>query len=168
MTTTPEKFMVEEDGLICPTVGKWAEDKYRLLFLYDELFASGMKYKWDRRVYIDLYAAAGYSKIQDTETILKSSPLLALSVSAPFDKYIFCEEKADLLEALEIRCKRMAPTADISYIAGSCDAMVEKICSEIPKPTATNKVLCLCLVDPCDFGMKFATIQRLSDFFTDF
>jgi hypothetical protein len=78
MTTTPEKFTVEDDGLICPPVRKWAEEKYRLLFLYDELFASGMKYKWDRRVYIDLYAGAGYNKIQDTETILKGSPTRCL------------------------------------------------------------------------------------------
>jgi three-Cys-motif partner protein len=168
MMTTPENVTVEDDGLVCPIVRRWAEEKYRLLFLYDELFASGMKYKWDRRVYIDLYAGAGYSKIQDTETILKGSPLLALSVSAPFDKYIFCEEDDVLLDALKIRCKRMAPTAVIAYIAGSCDAKVEKICSEIPKPATTNKVLCLCLVDPFDFGMKFTTIKRLSKVFTDF
>ena len=127
-----------------------------------------MKYKWDRRIYIDLYAGAGYSRIQDTDRILKGSPILALSVSVPFDKYILCEEDDELREALEIRCKRMAPKADISYVAGSCDDEVEKICAEIPKPSITNKVLCLCVVDPFDFGMKFATIKRLSKIFTDF
>ena len=30
-----------DDGLICPDVGGWAEDKYRLLALYDQLFSTG-------------------------------------------------------------------------------------------------------------------------------
>ena len=33
----------EDDGLICPDVGGWAETKYRLLALYDALFSTGMK-----------------------------------------------------------------------------------------------------------------------------
>src|ERR1019366_713286 len=32
----------EDDGLICPEVGGWAENKYRLLALYDKLFSTGM------------------------------------------------------------------------------------------------------------------------------
>lgn len=168
MTTTPENLSVEDDGLVCPIVRRWAESKYRLIFLYDELFASGMKYKWDQRVYIDLYSGAGYSKIQGTERILKGSPVLALTVSVPFDKYIFCEEDKELREVLEIRAKRIAPEANIVFIPGNCDDKVDDICKEIPKPSASNKVLCLCLVDPFDFGIKFNTIRKLSKFFTDF
>ncbi len=53
-----QNLFLENDGLPCPDVGSWAETKYRLLGLYDELFSTGMKYKWDQRVYIDLYAGA--------------------------------------------------------------------------------------------------------------
>ena len=80
----------EDDGLICPEVGGWAENKYRLLALYDKLFSTGMKNKWDQRVYIDLYAGAGYSRIQGTKTVLMGSPIIALTVPDTFDKYIFC------------------------------------------------------------------------------
>ena len=52
-----------------PKVHHWAEDKYRLLAFYDELFSSGMKKKWDQRVYIDLYAGAGFSHIQGTRRV---------------------------------------------------------------------------------------------------
>lgn len=62
--------IIEDDGLICPEVGSWAEEKYRLLALYDELFSTGMKYKWDQRVYIDLYAGAGYGRIKGSKKIL--------------------------------------------------------------------------------------------------
>jgi three-Cys-motif partner protein len=168
MTTTAENDIVEDDGLVCPQVGRWAEEKYRLLYLYDELFATGMKYKWDKRVYIDLYSGAGYSKIQGTDRILRASPALALTVSRPFDKYIFCEENGELREALAIRAKRIAPQADVVCIGGNCDDSVSEICAEIPKPSLSNRVLCLCLVDPFDFGIKFNTIRKLSKFFTDF
>ena len=62
-----ENLFVENDGLPCPVVGSWAETKYRLLALYDELFSMGMKYKWDQRVYIDLYAGAGYARVKGTK-----------------------------------------------------------------------------------------------------
>jgi len=168
MPTSLANLRAMNDGLPAPEVRRWAEEKYRLISLYDELFASGMKHKWDQRVYIDLYAGAGYSRIQGTDTFLKGSPALALTVSAPFDKYVFCEGKPDLLEALRERTNALAPSADVTFISGSCDAEIEKLCAAIPKGSPTNKVLSLCLVDPFDFGIKFETIRRLSKVFVDF
>jgi three-Cys-motif partner protein len=168
MLTSTANLRAEDDGLTSPEVRRWAEEKYRLISLYDELFASGMKYKWDQRVYIDLYAGAGISRIQGTDTYLKGSPVLALAVSCPFDKYIFCEGKPELLEVLKQRTKTLAPSADVTFIPGSCDAEIEKLCAAIPKGSATNKVLSLCLVDPFDFGIKFETMRRLSKVFVDF
>jgi three-Cys-motif partner protein len=158
----------EDDGLTCPEVGAWAETKYRLLALYDELFSTGMKNKWAKRVYFDLYAAAGYSRIRGTKTILKGSPIIALTVPDPFDKYIFCEESPELLVALKARVERIAPTAAVAFVPGSCDSEIDKICAEIPKGSSSNKVLSLCLVDPFDFGIKFETLRRLSAVFIDF
>src|SRR5215471_15014661 len=109
MASGSENLRVDDDGLITPEVGVWAETKYRLLALYDELFSTGMKNKWDQRVYIDLYAGAGYSRIQGTSRFLKGSPIIALTATDPFDKYIFCEERDDLLAALKARTKLVAP-----------------------------------------------------------
>jgi three-Cys-motif partner protein len=159
---------VEDDGLISPEVRGWAETKYRLIALYAELFSTGMKNKWDQRVYIDLYAGAGYSRIEGTRRFLKGSPIIALTVTDPFHKYIFCEEREDLLTDLRARVQRIAPEANASYIRGNCDTQIEGICREIPKASVGNKVLSLCMVDPFDFGLKFKTLRRLSDFFVDF
>ncbi len=159
---------IEDDGLKCPEVGAWAETKHRLLALYDQLFSTGMKHKWDQRVYIDLYAGAGYARIRGTRKIIPGSPMLALNVPSPFDKYIFCEEDEELLEALKARVKRIQPNAQVAYIAGACDSHIDDICSEIPMGSPTNKVLSLCLVDPFDFGLKFKTLKRLSTVFIDF
>ncbi|MDZ4797949.1 MAG: three-Cys-motif partner protein TcmP [Bryobacteraceae bacterium] len=159
---------VEADGLLTPEVGGWAAEKYRLLALYDELFATGMKNKWDQRVYIDLYAGAGVSRVHGSGKFLKGSPLIALTLPDPFDKYIFCEGNEDLLEALKTRVERLRPQANVAYVSGSCDIEVDKILGQIPKGSATNRVLSLCLVDPFDFGLKFETLRRLSTVFMDF
>lgn len=159
---------VDDDGLISPDVGDWAETKYRLLALYDELFSTGMKNKWNQRIYLDLYAGAGYSHVQGTSKFLKGSPIIALTVTNPFDKYVFCEESEDLLSALRARVQRIAPQANVSYVLGNCDTEIERICQEIPKWSPSNKVLSLCVVDPFDFGLKFKTLHRLSSVFIDF
>lgn len=158
----------DDDGLICPDVGGWAETKYRLLALYDRLFSTGMKYKWDHRVYIDLYAGAGYSRIQGTRTVLMGSPVIALTVPDPFDQYIFCEESAELMAALQARVTRIAPAASVTFFHGSCDSEVDGIRAAIPKGSSGNRTLSLCLVDPFDFGIKFETLRRLSAVFIDF
>jgi three-Cys-motif partner protein len=171
MVTVPtglENLHEDDDGLPCPEVRRWAEEKYRLLALYDELFSTGMKHKWHQRVYIDLYAGAGQSRIQGTNTFLKGSPIIALTVTNPFDKYIFCEESEDLISALKVRTERIAPGAKVAYIPGSCDSQVARICAEIPKGSSSNNVLSLCMVDPFDFGIKFETVRQLSSFFMDF
>jgi three-Cys-motif partner protein len=156
---------VADDGLPTPEVGAWAEEKYRLIALYDRLFSTGMKRKWDQRVYIDLYAGAGYSRTKEKGTIMKGSPLIALTVPDAFDKYIFCEENPELLEALKARANRIAPGANISYVLGNCDAEIDRIFREIP---TASSVLTLCFLDPFTFGLKFETLRKLSRARIDF
>ncbi len=168
MASFLEEIQVADDGLICGEIGRWAETKYRLISLYDELFATGMKNKWDQRIYIDLYAGAGHSLIRQTDIRVKGSPILALGVPDRFDKYIFCEQSDELLQALRQRTERIAPAADVVCVHGSCDTEIEKIRRAIPRGSPTNKVLSLCLIDPFDFGIKFETVRRLSEAFVDF
>lgn len=72
---------VSDDEHFCPEVGRWAEDKHGLVSFYAKLFSTGMKDKWHERVYIELYAGAGHSRIRGTSTTIAGSPLQALSCS---------------------------------------------------------------------------------------
>lgn len=76
MPTRKEK-RVADDGLPTSPVGPWALQKYRLLDLYDTLFSTGMKRRWNRRVYIDLFSGPGHAKVRGTERIVETSPLFA-------------------------------------------------------------------------------------------
>lgn len=157
-----------DDGRVCPEVGRWTEQKHRLVSMYTTLFSSGMKDKWGKRVYVELYAGAGYSRIRGSSQLIVGSPLLALGVKHPFNKYIFCEENAENLEALKFRVEQIAPTADVVYVSGDCNKVVAEILSEIPAGSSTDTVLSLCFADPFDIGLKFETLRSLSCRFVDF
>ncbi len=158
----------KDDGLFFDEVGSWVEDKHRLVALYDSLFSTGMKNKWDSRVYIDLYAGPGLLKIRDTNKFIWGSPILALSVKDSFDKYIVCENDTESLDALKKRVASQFPHADVEFVSGSCDEQVDKIRQLIPRVTKTNRVLSFCFVDPFDLSLRFSTIKKIAEHFVDF
>lgn len=153
---------VQDDRLIIPKVGAWGETKYKLVGGYCEIFTTGMKNKWGKLVYIDLFAGAGYARINGTNKILKSSALIALSVSHKFDKYILCEEDEDKLNALKARVQREFPTADVEYVLGDSNKNIDKIISLVPKHSKESTVLRFCFVDPFSLNLHFETIEKLS------
>lgn len=158
----------QDDGFYHEEVGSWVEDKHRLLALYNELFSTGMKYKWDARVYIDLYCGSGLVRVRDTLRFVWGSPLLALMVREPFNKYIFCDSNPESMDGLQKRVQRLFPRADISFVLGDCNELVEKICSCIPKPSKNYRVLSFCFADPYDLSIRFSTVKQVADYYVDF
>jgi three-Cys-motif partner protein len=141
----------EDDGMFIPDdLGPWTEDKFDLIRLYCHIFSSAMKNKWTR-VYIDLYAGAGLCRIEGRKEVLLGSPLIALSVDAPFDCYIFCESDANRFAALKARVEKSYSRHNTHLIPGKFEEHIDEICSLIPA-----KSLALCLVDPfdCDFNIN--------------
>jgi three-Cys-motif partner protein len=158
-----------DDGLITVEVGNWGEEKYRLLNLYAQIFSVSMQGKWDCRVYIDLFAGSGRSRIKGTSRIVAGSPLVALSVDPPFDRYVFCEKDEDMLRALETRVTRDYPSAKAQFLLGDANEAVMEILKKIPQHKKGFSVLSFCFVDPFNLkDLAFDTIDRLSTKFVDF
>jgi three-Cys-motif partner protein len=153
---------VTDDGMFIPEVGSWADEKYKLLGGYSEIFTTGMKNLWDSLVYIDLFAGAGYAKIRNSNKIRMSSALIVLSVHNKFDKYIFCEENEKCLNALKDRVKKHFPNANVEFIQGDSNSNIEKVIQAIPKHSKEEKVLRFCFVDPFSLNLKLKTIEKLS------
>ena len=122
-----------------------------------------MKDKWDSRIYLELYAGAGYARIRGSSKLIAGSPLRALLVRDPFDKYVFCEEIPDKLAALKKRVSRLAPVANVDYVEGKCDLHKDEILAGIPRGSKGNTALTLCFADPFDIGLKFETIRTLAE-----
>lgn len=157
-----------EDGLICPEVGSWTEEKHRRVSMYSTLFSTAMKDKWDALVYVELFAGAGFGRIRGTSKLIVGSPLLALTLKNPFDKYIFCEEDPEKLAALKNRAQRIAPSANVAFVSGDCNERTTEILAAIPVASSAHKVLSLCFADPYDISLRLETLRKLSSRYMDF
>jgi three-Cys-motif partner protein len=161
---------INDDGLITPEIGPWGEQKYRLLQGYAKVFATSMKNKWDARIYVDLFAGSGRSRIRDTGKILLASPLLALQIPDRFDQYIFCEKDPQKLTALEKRVHRAYPNVDVRFILGDANEETRKIATEVREYAKTKKkFLTFCFADPWKLeNLHFSTIEKLAKLYVDF
>ncbi|MGC9314597.1 MAG: three-Cys-motif partner protein TcmP [bacterium] len=146
------------DGLSTPDVGVWAIEKYKILYCFANILATGMKKVMNKRVYIDLFAGAGRAKIRESGQIVGTSAIIALSMKDPFDKYIFCEKDKANLMALKERVQREFGDREVVYLHGDSNILVESIENEIPQ---TNMTLNFCFVDPFASNIEFDTIRKL-------
>ncbi len=160
---------VEDDGLTTPTVGSWGEHKYQLFRNYAHLFTTSMKAKWDCLVYMDLFSGAGRCRIKNTSRIVFASPIIALELPIRFDRYIFCEEDKDKINALQQRVSRDYSGVDIRFLQGDTNHLINRLFSEIPQHRTRFKVLTFCFADPFSLqNLQFSTIRELSSRFVDF
>jgi three-Cys-motif partner protein len=158
-----------EDDCLTPDAGDWAEEKGGLLSYYSDLFAASMKNKWKKRVYIDLFAGAGKVRVRESTKILLGSPLLALRVRVPFDRYIFCDHDPARLEALQRRVEREHADADVRFVPGDVNDQVRQILDHMPLHSPGQGVLGFCFADPNRLqDLKFNTLLALSARFMDF
>lgn len=153
-----ETLLGEPDELETPELGSYTEDKYDLIRLYCDLFSKGMRHKWPgKRVYVDLYAGSGKCRIKGTSKVLLGSPLIALSVEFPFDRYVFCESDPVQLAALKKRVAALNREQNVQWIDGDCNERVQQICASIP-----DNNLVLCFVDPYDCAIRHETLKMLA------
>jgi three-Cys-motif partner protein len=120
-----------------------------------------MKAKWDQRVYIDLFSGPGFARIRGSGRIVAASPILSLRVKDRFTKHIFCEQREDFLDALRRRVEREAPDADVEYVLGDVNQVVQEVVARIPPYGQGNTQLSFCFVDPFSVDLSFETIRTL-------
>ena len=156
------------DGLFIPEVGGWAENKYEILQHYNHMFATGMKNRFQNRVYIDLFSSAGIAKIRDTNRFVLTSSLIALNIPDPYNQYIFCDIDEKCITTLSQRVEKYFPGTTASYLIGDCNEKVGEILSLLPKASKSNTVLTFCVIDPYNLGIKFSTIKELNKYRMDF
>ena len=153
---------VQDDGLIANPIGPWAEDKYRYVGMYAEMFSTGMKNKWPHRLYLDLFSGPGYSRVRDTGRVVLGSPMIALSLPDPFDEYIFSDENPEALDALRTRVGRLAQELRVTYIPGDANVAVARIV-EVISASPRKSTLSFCFLDPYKLNIHFQTVHRIAE-----
>lgn len=153
---------VPDDGLLTNPIGPWAEDKYRYVGMYAEMFSTGMKNRWRRRVYLDLFSGPGCSRVRDTGRIVLGSPMIALSLPDPFDAYVFADENPDALEALRLRVARLERQHLVTYVPGDANAAINRILETLSEKSG-EKTLSFCFLDPYKLNIHFETVRRIAN-----
>lgn len=154
---------VQADGLFLPkAVGPWAEKKYNLMGGYASIFNNGIKNKFTNRVYIDLFAGAGYAPIKGRNKIVKSSALISLSLPEPFTHYIFCEMDLDRMCALKERIKReySSKFSSCYFLEGDSNVNVGEVISIVN--SLSGSTISFAFVDPFSLNLHFSTVEKLS------
>ena len=156
-------YLFEDDGLILPEVGAWTREKHQKVAYYSALFSTSMKNVWDCRVYVELFAGAGKSRIREAGEVIPGSPLLALAMVDPFDKYVFCEHNSQNIRDLQARVAHQFPSRDVAYIPGDVNQSIPELLSTLPRFNQRHRGLTLCFVDPYKMSqLSFSTLSQLA------
>jgi len=117
------------------------------------MFATGMKHKFDNRVYVELFAGPGRCRFTDN----KESPGSPLEmIDFEFTKFVFIEKNIAAARALETRIAKYQK-ADLAQVyCGDCAEAVGKIV--LP----STRCLALTFIDPTGIShCPFTLIQTL-------
>jgi three-Cys-motif partner protein len=142
-----------DDGLPARDVGGWEDRKSYYVDRYAHLFAQGMKKKWDRRAYVELFAGPGRCWNRETGQFTDGSPIRSLS--APFTDYVFVDRDREAAAALNERARRLGHSPLV--IQDDCNAAIDQVIAAIPPQALT-----LAFVDPTNWQVQFETVRKLA------
>jgi len=153
---------IDDDGLELMSVGNWAQLKYKLVGKYCDIFTTGMKGKWDL-VYLDLFSGPGIVKIKETNTCIKNSALIAMSLKNPFNHYVLNDYSRISSESLETRVKSLHPEISCQVYSEDANLIVDKLFNGLPTYLKVGKPLFFAFIDPYSLNLHFETIKKLSE-----
>jgi three-Cys-motif partner protein len=163
-----EPRVVEDDGRYTPVIKRHSIEKIRLHNRYASIFTTAMRAKWSQLAYIGLYAGAGRASVAGTGQIVETSALAVLRQTTPFTHYIFVDNDPACCNALERRCRAIAPNGNLTFITNDVNDCVPAVLRALPPYSKDNGLLSFCFVDPFDTTLAFSTIRGLSGLRIDF
>jgi three-Cys-motif partner protein len=143
-------------------IGKWSEDKLRLLGKYLNAYTNIMKGQtWCRNGYhyIDAFAGSGKPKAKDEERYIDGSPIVALKIKHPFKSYIFIEKEDWRIARLE-RLKAEFSSVDIEIKQGDCNQIIVNEIVPIIRYKNFNRGIIF--LDPFGMDIEWPTIESIA------
>ncbi len=152
-----------DDGLVIPEVGRWSKYKYHFLGRYLRAFMIAMKPKpWAGLYYLDLFAGAGFARVEESGEFVAGSPVLAALTTPSFTQIRAAEADAKKCDALRQRLARAdLPTSPL-VLHGNANDLIDQLLAGIP-----DRSLCMTFIDPYGFHAEWDTIRRLSEVRSD-
>lgn len=155
MKKRKQPYRIADDGLPARIVGDWVTRKSFYHGRYAHMFATGMRRKWPRRCYIELFAGPGLSWDRGGKQFVKGSALVGMG--EPFTDFFFVDNDSTAIAALRQRAEAEARGRGLWIEKLDCNAAVDEIVKRIPRG-AINLVF----VDPTAAQVNFQTIAKLA------
>jgi len=156
-STIDDRLALGADGLLVRPVGRWSTDKLHYVDQYMDIFSNGMKNKWERLVYIDLFSGPGRSRIRGTGREIDGSPLFALNAKYPFTHLFLNDSNADATDALRSRLNDRAGGRKITLATQDCN-----VAAYDARDQFVGRSLGMAFIDPTAFQITFDAIEEMT------
>jgi three-Cys-motif partner protein len=137
-------------------IGYWSQLKLEIVEKYGaactKAFAGSPNLK---KCYIDAFSGAGVHLAKGSKTLIKGSPVRALKITPPFDRYYFIDLDADKTDYLR---SMYGDRRDVDIHTGDAnDYLIRTI---LPTIQYENFTRALCLLDPYGLDLDWNVIQE--------
>jgi three-Cys-motif partner protein len=125
-----------------------------------------MNRKWFEVHYLELFSGPGCLLDEATGEELPGSPVQALTITSPFDRYVFSDRSKGCTDALSARIEAMRketpglPPADVLTGDANDPAHLARVCDLIDE-----RALVIAYLDPAKPNLDFATVRLLAERF---
>jgi len=154
------------DGLPVRLVKPHSADKARMVSRDLGTVGRAMARKWFEVHYLELFSGPGYLLDEATREEVPGSPLQALGIARPFDRYVFSDFSDTCADALDrrlavIRVENPAvPPTHVLQGDANDPAHLERVCSLIDP-----KALVIAYLDPAKPNLHWSTVEYLANHF---
>jgi len=154
----PTEWHVADDGLPARVVGPWVDRKAWFVDALVGIFGTGMKRRWSRRAYLELFAGPGLSWDRAKHRIVRGSALRALS--RDFTDYAYVDLDSIAVDALTKRVSALdLGDRRVSVLPPmDCNDAVPALRTAIPSDALT-----LAFIDPTNWQVRLDTIAALTE-----
>lgn len=134
MARRDERYLLDADGLWVEKVGRWANDKLKIVT--DYVHASGgarKRYLTTGAAYIDVFCGPGRSRIRETDEFIDGSPIAAFKKGqgspGPFTAIYVSDADRELQVSCEQRLRNL--NAPVHAIEGPASAAMPAIVRQL-------------------------------------
>lgn len=151
------------DGLPVRTVKAHSAQKAKMVSRDLGTVGRAMNRKWFEVHYLELLCGPGYLYDESTGEEVPSSPIQALTLSKPFDRYVFADYSDICVDALRARIDRLTaedpnlPAATVRQGDANDPEHLYRVCSLID-PAA----LVIAYLDPQKPNLHWSTVEHLA------
>jgi three-Cys-motif partner protein len=149
----------QEDGLPTRVVKPHSAEKATMVRRNLDIVTRALNRQWFDIHYLELFAGPGRLYDPRTDIEMPGSPMEALALPEPFQRYVLSDFSPDCVDALN---QRIGPRPDVHVLEGDANdpEHLNRVCSLLDP-----KALVLAYLDPARPNLHFATVRYLAEHF---